>query len=61
MRQYQAHLDTRWQETIEATALVLETAVTQRAQHAATSADALADLDTLMAAVHALTEALSDL
>ena len=60
MRQFQAHLDARWRETIEATALVLATAVTQRAQHAAASADALADLDKLMAAVHALTEALSD-
>jgi hypothetical protein len=61
LRQFRAHLDDRWQETIEATAQVLETAVTQRAQHAAASADTLAELDQLIDAVHALIDELSEL
>lgn len=48
LRQFQAHLDARWQETIEATVQVLETAVAQRAAHAAAHADALAELDQLL-------------
>lgn len=59
MRQFQSHLDARWQETIEATALVLETAVAQRQQQAAGSAAALSDLDQLIDTVHALADELS--
>jgi GTP-binding protein EngB required for normal cell division len=61
LRQFRTHLDGRWQETIEATAQVLETAVAQRAQHAAASADTLAELDQLIDAVHALIDELSEL
>lgn len=61
LRQFQAHLDDRWQETIEALAQVLETAVARRAEHAAASADTLADLDQLIDAVHALIDELSAL
>lgn len=59
MRRFQTHLDTRWQEAIEATGLALETAAAQRAQQAAAGADALAELDDLIHAVHALSEELS--
>ncbi len=60
LRQFQVHVDSRWQETIEATAQVLETAVSQRAQHAAACADTLADLDQLIDAVHALIDEISE-
>ncbi len=58
MRQFQAHLDARWQETIEATARVLATAVTRRAQEATASATALAELDQLIVALYNLAQAL---
>lgn len=61
LRQFQVHVDTRWQETIEATAQVLETAVSQRQQQAAASADALADLAQLINAVQALSTELASL
>lgn len=61
LRQFRMHLDDRWQATIEATAQVLETAVVQRAHHAAASADTLAELDPLIDAVHALIDELSEL
>ncbi|MFZ0547723.1 MAG: dynamin family protein [Candidatus Promineifilaceae bacterium] len=48
MRQFRAHLDARWQETIEATEEVLETAVTQRQQKTAASSAALSNLDELI-------------
>jgi GTPase Era involved in 16S rRNA processing len=61
MRQFQAHLDARWQETIEATAQVLETAVARRKQQAAASAAALTELDRLADTLQTLAHELADL
>ncbi|MBE2201324.1 MAG: dynamin family protein [Anaerolinea sp.] len=61
LRQFQMHLDARWHETIEATAQVLETAVTQRQEHAAASAPSLAELDQFVDTLQTLAQALSGL
>lgn len=59
MRQFQAHLDARWQETIEATAQVLETAVAQRTQQSAASAADLARLDQLAETIDTMIQELA--
>ncbi len=59
MRQFQAHLDARWQETIEATAQVLETTVAQRAQQSAASAANLARLDQLAETIDTMIQELA--
>lgn len=54
MRQFQRHLDQRWQEAIETTALVLEAAVARREQHEADSAASFDQLDEQVGALQAL-------
>jgi GTPase Era involved in 16S rRNA processing len=61
LRQFQAHLDARWQETIEATAQVLETAVSQRRRRVVASAADMDAIDHLINALHALAQGLSEL
>lgn len=61
MRQFQSHLDARWQETIEVTVQVLETAAARREQQVTASATALAELAQLITLLQDLAQELSGL